>query len=225
MDWIHHYQLFLFDFDGLLVNTEEIHFAAYQRMLKRRGYNLPWDFPRYCKAAHYDSEALSVQIYEEFPALLKEEPRWAKALYLEKKQAYMELLQEGAVKLMPGACELLLALKEANIKRSVVTHSPSEQIDSIRQQLPVLNTISEWFTREHYTRPKPDPECYIKAIQKMALENEKVIGFEDTPRGIKALQGSRAQVVMICSSDYPGLKDVSKEGGLVHFPTLAAVKM
>ena len=35
MDWIKKYQLFLFDFDGLLVNTEEMHFLAYKQMCEK----------------------------------------------------------------------------------------------------------------------------------------------------------------------------------------------
>ena len=84
MNWIQNFQLFLFDLDGLLVNTEELHYQAYVTMLQRRGYTLTWDFPAYFQIAQQDSKAPEIHIYKEFPKLQKDEPNWA-ILYAEKK--------------------------------------------------------------------------------------------------------------------------------------------
>ena len=162
MDWIHRYQLFLFDFDGLLVNTEEIHYMAYKRMCKGRGFELPWDFPKYCHIAHYTAEGIRDNMYTDIPGLYAHEPNW-KVLYEEKKKAILDLLNEGAVHTMPGVDDLLRALEKASIPRCVVTHSPAEIIEIVRKKNPILNTIPHWITREHYTHPKPNPECYLKA--------------------------------------------------------------
>lgn len=221
MRWIHEYQLFLFDFDGLLVNTEEIHYQAYKRMCANRGYHLDWDFSRYCQAAHHSSEGLRNQIYEKFPALYAEEPDWA-VLYAEKKQAIIQLIKENGVQLMPGVAPLLQALQKADIKRCVVTHSARQLVELIRHQNPLLNSIPYWLTREDYTLPKPNPECYLKAIATYAKESDNVIGFEDAPRGLTALRQTRALPVLICPSDYPGLKDVDRQG-ILHFPSLADI--
>ena len=223
MDWVHQYQLFLFDFDGLLVNTEEIHYNAYKTMCARRGFNFSWDFNRYCQAAHYDANALRDQLFIEFPELQRQEPDWS-VIYAEKKKALKELLSEGSVKLMPGVEELLNKIQESQIKSCVVTHSPDEMVNLIRKQLPILNTIPFWITREHYDQPKPSPECYIKAIDLLAQPHDKVIGFEDTPRGLKALFGSRARPVIICQAQYPELPSFV-EAGALHFPSFhSAIK-
>ncbi len=198
MEWIYNYQLFLFDFDGLLVNTEELHYKAYQKMCQGRGFKLDWDWSTYCKAAMFSSTGIREAIYAEFPDLHRYEPCWD-ILYVEKKRAYYKLLQAGEVKLMPGAEKLLKALEKAKINRCVVTHSPIEQIELIRGQQPVLNTIPHWITRGDYTTPKPSPECYKLAIEKFGVKKEQVIGFEDTPRGLKALLGSQAKGVFVSS--------------------------
>src|SRR5690349_22870106 len=122
MNWISEYQLFLFDLDGLLVNTEALHYGAYKRMLAGRGYTLPWDFEKYFSIAQQDAEAPKRYIYAEFPKLQQEEPDW-KVLYAEKKECYLDLLQTEAAPLMPGAEDLLLELKKQDVKRVVVTHS------------------------------------------------------------------------------------------------------
>lgn len=215
---IQDYQLFLFDFDGLLVNTEEIHLQAYIRMCAKRGFDLRWDLNRFWQAGHHAAEGLRDNIYAEFPLLYSKEPKW-EILYAEKKQAFVELAQEGAVHLMPGAASLLKALQKANIKRCVVTNSAKQLIDAIRQQNPLLDTIPYWITREDYSKPKPSPECYLNAIEKFALPDDKIIGFEDSHRGLNALKMTRALPVLICPEDYPGLNDVAKQG-ILHFSSL-----
>lgn len=164
MQWIHNYQLFLFDFDGILVNTEELHFKAYQKMCKDRGFSLNWDEKTYVRHAMFSATGLKEAIYKEFSDLKCFD--WD-LLYGEKKRAYYALLEEG-VSLMTGVSEILTALEMAKIKRCVVTHSPIEQISLIRKQHPILDSIPLWITREQYKQPKPSSECYEKAISMLA---------------------------------------------------------
>lgn len=221
MEWIHQYQLFLFDFDGLLVNTEELHFLAYKKMCASHGFRLDWDFETYCQAAHYSSETLRDRIYAQFSDLKVQFPQW-EPLYAEKKQALMDLVNNGTVHLMPGAERLLRELQEANIKRCVVTHSADDLVSAIRRQIPVLDTIPDWITRHDYTHPKPHPECYLKAIERFGENGDKIIGFEDTPRGVKALMSTKAQVVMVSRVKYPEIPLFMKHG-VIHFSSLDAI--
>ena len=221
MHWIHDYQLFLFDFDGLLVNTEEIHYLAYKRMCRANGFDLKWSFDRYCQAAHYRAEGLRDQVYAELPGLKAKESDW-QVLYGQKKEAMVNLIKEGAIHMMPGAAALLNALKEANISRAVVTHSPTELIQEVRKQNPILDTIPVWITREDYTHPKPHPECYLNAIKKLGQPNDKIIGFEDTPRGLMALMGTNAQPVLITTIKYPEIPSFLKSGVLLY-PSLTSI--
>lgn len=130
MQWILQFQLYLFDLDGLLVNTEELHYKAYKRMLHDRGYNLLWDFPKYFSIAQQDAEAPKRYIYAEFDELLRKEPDWH-VLYAEKKKAYADLLETESAPLMPGVEELLLTLKANNKKLCVVTHSARSFVDAL----------------------------------------------------------------------------------------------
>lgn len=144
----------------------------------------------------YSATGLKEGIYKEFPDLKRYEPCW-EILYREKKQAYAELLINRGAALMPGVENLLQELEKAGIKRCVVTHSSAEQIKLIRARQPILSSIPHWITRENYSQPKPSPECYQKAIEKLAGEGDSVIGFEDSPRGLKALLGTDAKAVLV----------------------------
>ncbi len=226
MDWVKGYQLFLFDFDGLLVNTEEIHYQAYQNMCAARGYTLDWPFALYCDIAHRNAENIRLNIYKSLPGLYRQEPQW-EVLYAEKKAAYTRLLQAGAVQMMPGAEKLLNHLANNQITRCVVTHSVASHIAIIRKHQPVLETIPHWITREDYTHPKPHPECYQYAVQKYAQPEHAVIGFEDTPRGLEALRGTRAQAVLVASKKHAYVCELALEG-VIHvesFEELSSPKL
>ncbi|MGM0439493.1 MAG: HAD family hydrolase [Chlamydiota bacterium] len=215
MDYIDKYQLFLLDFDGLLVNTEELHYKAYQQLLANHDYKLPWSFAQYCHIAHYHSDLIRDKIYAEYPALEEEYPRWS-TLYTEKKQIYSGLVDEGAITLMPGVAEFLGVLKEKNVQHCVVTHSPKEHIEKIRHQIPLLNTIPHWFTREDYGRPKPAPDCCLSAMDFFGVDPQDTVGLDDTPRGIQALLNADVQPIWVTAIDYPDAQDYLRQGVLYY---------
>ena len=200
MDWIFRFQLFLFDFDGLLVDTERLHYRAYKRMLQGRGWEIPWSFSSYLQIAHRGAHALKEEIYAAFPRLAEEEPDWHR-LYQEKKQALFTLLEQEPVDLMPGAKALLTRLEVANIPRCIVTHSPRHLLELVSRHQPILHSIPCWITREDYSSPKPDPECYRLGVARFQAENQSVIGFEDSLRGLQALLGTSATPVLICPAE------------------------
>ncbi len=219
MKWIRQFKLFLFDFDGLLVNTEHLHFQAYVNMLAYRGVKLTWSFAQFCEVAHLNATALKEGLYAEFPNL---ESNWDR-LYEEKKAAYLDLLMTGKVELMPGAEALLKELAIAGIRRCVVTNSLLEQIVAIRSQHEILKSIPHWITRENYSKPKPDPECYLRAIELYGTGGGRVIGFEDSVRGLQALKGTPALPVLVCPGHHP-LLEMASQGDVLHFETLSSIR-
>ncbi|MCP5469103.1 MAG: HAD family phosphatase [Chlamydiales bacterium] len=186
------YQLVLFDFDGVLVDTEALHFEAYKQMCAKRGISLKWDEHEYAQFALYSAYGLRKALVAEYPQL--REVKW-ETLYQEKKEAYHELISKH-VELMPGVQPLLEEL--AGRQMCVVTHSPRAQIERIREMHPILQTIPRWITREDYEEPKPSSECYLKAIE-LHEPVEKIVGFEDSPRGLTALLGTRAKGILVTS--------------------------
>ncbi len=147
--------------------------------------------------SHESSQALRERIYQTFPSLEKED--W-EILYGEKRAFYEQLLHSSHLEAMPGVEKLLLALEKANKRRCVVTNSFKNQTEILKASLPVLATIPFWITREDYLQPKPSSECYQKAMALYGKKGDRIIGFEDSPRGVRALEGVPAEIVMISSS-------------------------
>lgn len=217
MQWIENYDLFLFDFDGLLVDTERLHYRAYLDALKKRNFHCDWDFRTFCSLAHHNATALKEALCGAYPL----EASW-ESFYEEKKVEYLALLKKTKVAWMPGVKELLLTLEKKKIPRCVVTNSPQEQIDLIREKSPTLQTIPHWITRHQYQNPKPDPECYQLAITQLATSKDRVIGFEDSLRGFEALSQTRAKAVLICPEDHPLLQKMTPKP--LHFSSFQMIK-
>lgn len=221
MNWIQNYQLFLFDFDGLLVDTERLHFASYQEMCRRHGCEMHWDFQRFCREAHGKALGIFEAIEVEFPKIFEDEPS-REVLYAEKKAIYIEILKNTRLELMEGVAPLLNALAEKGIKRAVVTNSPREHIEIIKESLPILKSIPLWVTREDYTHPKPSPEGYLTAIGKLGRAGDKMIGFEDTLKGLKALVAAGVESILICPAQSGHVEECISLGAK-HFESLSII--
>lgn len=207
------FQLVMFDFDGVLVDSERAHYRAYQAMCHGRNVPLSWDFATYCSYAHYSSTAVQEALYQHYPQLYVQEPNWH-VLYAEKTRALVNIYRQGDIALMPGAAVLLEALEQQKMPRCVVTHSAKDLVDMLRSQHPVLNTIPHWITREEYAKAKPAPDGYLVAMQRLLPPGGKAIGFEDTPRGLQALLASGATAVLVPQCEYPEIPDLLQRGAL-----------
>lgn len=220
MNWIHNYQLFLFDFDGLLVDTEKMHYASYVELCRRHGFELKWDFRRFCREAHGKAMGIWEALGKEFPQIYAKDSK--EVLYEEKKEIYVELLRGSSLELMEGAHPLLKALANSGIARAVVTNSPRSHIEIIKESLPILQTIPVWITREEYVHPKPAPDGYLKAIAKLASPNDRIIGFEDTLKGLRALLAAGVESILICPKELDHVQE-SVLLGAQHFEKLSLI--
>jgi beta-phosphoglucomutase-like phosphatase (HAD superfamily) len=201
--------LVLFDFDGVLVDTEATHQAAYAAALAAQTppHTLTWSFGEYCQNAHWGEERLEAALRATAPDSMRD-VEWA-PFYATKRAAFVRLVDaEQRPRLMPGVQDVLRVLSDASVPTAVVTNSADDLIRSIRnieQCGAVLERIGTWFTRGKYKLAKPHPECYIESTRELlashianesssaasALAPLRVIAFEDSPRGLKAIIGAR----------------------------------
>ncbi|GAB5411992.1 MAG: HAD family phosphatase [Chlamydiales bacterium] len=200
MSFIHH-DLFLFDFDGLLVDTEPLHFQAYQDALASYGVSFDWDFNKYCKFAHAGTQVFSDAVYASFPEL--SERNW-EIVRDKKKVCYLGLVKAGPVRLMPGSEVFVRDLLSKGLKCCIVTNSTRQELEFVAKHLPLVRDL-EWIAREDYAKPKPAPDGYLEACKKFNGKNP--VGFEDTLKGILSLKAAGIRPILVCSNTHPQLED------------------
>lgn len=191
----HQWQMAVFDLDGLLVNTEMMHWRSYQEACRSAGVLMDWSFDSYFQTAGSSDIGVQRRLALEFPSLFST-ISWHE-LYERKQKFLFELLQTESVPLMPGVERLLALGKCNNVLMACVTHSRAHFVDMIKKQHPIFASITAWYPRESYVHAKPAPDGYIKAVQDAGFLPEDVVGFEDSLRGLQAQESSGIQPVLV----------------------------
>jgi len=196
---INNYDLFLFDLDGTLINTEEIHYQSYRESLIKYGYTNNFTFNDYCKICHLDDIAMQKFVETNLNIVYEK-------FYQTKKHIYLSKLNDSLC-LINGFNYFLQELKNLNKKTCIVTHSSRDTIDFILDKLPILKIIDKIITKDDYKFRKPNPECYIKALT-LFPECKNPIGFEDSCKGFLSLRDSNITSVFIGDDTYVHYKQM-----------------
>lgn len=208
------YSPILFDFDGLLVDTERQHFTAYKDLVESFGISFHWNFDTFAPIAHESALSIRKALEEAYPTIF-ENLSW-KEFYKRKTQRFCDLIKQGTTQFMPGAEEILRFLIEKEHPFAIVTNSSKKQVELVKDHLPLLSKVPHWFVREHYEKPKPAPDGYLKAMQ--LLGSKAPIGFEDTKKGIVSLKSAGVKAVLVCDAAHPQRKHI--DDTTPFFPTL-----
>jgi HAD superfamily hydrolase (TIGR01509 family) len=123
---------------------------------------------------------------------------------------------------MPGVEPFLLALLEQNLTRVVVTHSAKALVEALADKNPLLHTIPHWITREDYAMPKPAPDGYLRAIRDFSKPGDRIIGFEDSSRGLRSLMQTPATAILINGMD-ANLRKEAESLGVKTFTTFEGI--
>ena len=149
---------YVFDLDGTLIDSERIHYNAL-------GWGPSVTFEEYENILN----TTGIQLNDET-----------------RKIKNLRMVYEG-VEFIPGAEELINHIYKNNLNHVVVTNSSNDTVDKFKHELPNLNKLTNWITREDYNKPKPDPECYILGLKKFYKNEDIIHGFENTELGCQAL--------------------------------------
>ena len=201
----------IFDFDGLLVDTEIISLKIYQEILSEFGF----DFTKEEYSKHYSgkTEVENIQRFiNTFNLPISYQACLNKVLEVEKK-----LIAQG-VELKPGVKPLLAYLKENNFKVALATSSTKERAISILKRHNILNYFDEFVFSEDVKSSKPDPEVFLKACLKLNVSNNEAIVLEDSENGIMA--SCNAKIPVICIPDMKKPAQEYLDRSLCVFETL-----
>ncbi|ASD30347.1 HAD family hydrolase [Chlamydia abortus] len=190
---IHDYQVFFFDFDGLVIDTEPLYYRAFLTACRERGLDTAMDFSTYYLFSMLGREVFKQKFLELFPNTESFFPQ----CFYDRERIYKELIQTEVPPLLPGVEDFLRFLLAENKTIGVVTNSSYVLTQRFCEAIPILNQFQFWVTREDYDRPKPYPDSYQYAYQAFVQEGEKVVGFEDSVKGLRALAGIPATLVAV----------------------------
>ncbi|QVE48714.1 HAD family phosphatase [Chlamydia crocodili] len=190
---INDYQVFFFDLDGLVIDTEPLYYRAFLEASREYGLDVAMDFSTYYLFSMLGREVFKQKFLEIYPNTESFFPQ----CFHDRERIYRELIQTEVPSLFPGVEDFLGLLLAENKTVGVVTNSSEELVRHFRGVLPTLNRFQFWVTREDYERSKPYPDSYQHAYEAFVQEGEKVVGFEDSIKGLRALAGIPATLVAV----------------------------
>jgi HAD superfamily hydrolase (TIGR01509 family) len=198
------FKAFLFDFDGVLADTEPLHWKAWHEVLAPYSPDLDWEtYQRRCVGT---SDVQMLQFFSQItgkPVTMDE----VKALYPQKRKIFQALATARPI-VDKGLVQLLAGLKGQ--KLAVVTSSNQVEVEPILRRAGLLDVLDTVVYGNNVTHYKPDPEPYQLALARLGVQPSDAVVFEDSASGIRSGLDAGCRVVTVnAPADLPSLVETA----------------
>ena len=174
----------LFDFDGLLVDTESASRAGWEWLYREHGHELPLD----------EWATVVGTIGAPFDPMARLEELVGKPLerdVLDKRRNAHEMTLVEAEELRPGIADYLAEAERLGLRKAIVSSSSRRWVDLNLGRLERLVGWDAIVTADHDTeRAKPRPTLYLEALDLLGLDAREAVAFEDSPNGVRAAKAA-----------------------------------
>ena len=186
-------QAIVFDMDGTLADTEEIHRQAFNRAFAEFDFDWLWAPDEY-----HDLLSISggKERIRQYLLKMREHPRstaalrqLALAVHKRKSEIYREMLVAGHVTLRPGVKRLLWAARAQNVKLAIATSSSRRNVEILLATTlgaEADSVFQAYATCDVVENQKPSPAIYQFALAELGIEPGNAIAIEDTRNGYLA---------------------------------------
>jgi HAD superfamily hydrolase (TIGR01509 family) len=175
-------RVLLFDFDGLIVDTESPSLAAWRHVYEQHGHELT-----------LDRWSAAVGTVGGFDALAHLESLVGSPIERDLLQTRLEheLTLVEAEQLRPGVAEYLADAERLGLRKAIVSSGSRPWIDRHLRRLERLYGWDAIVTADgDRTRAKPSPTLYLEALELLEADAAEAIAFEDSPNGIRAAKAA-----------------------------------
>ncbi|MFX3631550.1 MAG: HAD family hydrolase [Candidatus Pristimantibacillus sp.] len=180
----------VFDFDGLIIDTESAWYEALKEIYEEHEAYLPLETWVKCVGTSHDAfdPYLHLQEILERPVDMEE----LKQIVAQKHDWIMQ-----ARDLRPGVESYLQAAQQLGLKIGIASSSHRAWVERFTHQFNIYDYFSCMRTADYVEKVKPDPELYVQALEALDLQPEEAIAFEDSPNGAKAAHAAGLHVVIV----------------------------
>lgn len=169
----------LFDFDGVLVDTEWAIYDAWHRTFRNHGQNLPLETYTRCIGSDFDTWSPKTHLEE----LTGKSFDWHDLDAQRQVEIRADLAGSGP---MPGVVDLLDKLTQRGIRRAVVSSSGHEWVDGWLEKIGLTDRFETVVCRGDAAKIKPEPDLYQEAAKRLGLDPASCLVIEDSLNGLKA---------------------------------------
>jgi beta-phosphoglucomutase len=186
---------FIFDMDGVLVDSNPFHKISLQQFCVKYGQNLTEQQLREKIYGRTNKE----WIVNVFGAMSKEKL----LAYEDEKEALFRELYQHDIKPVDGLISFLDKLDAQQIPRAIGTSAPRVNVDFVLAKTGMEKYFSVILDEDFVTNGKPDPEIYLKVAAALKFEPGQCVVFEDSLAGVQAGKAAGCKVVGITTTHTP----------------------
>jgi HAD superfamily hydrolase (TIGR01509 family) len=204
----------IFDVDGTLAETEELHRAAFNEVFAAAGLAWHWDQALYAQLLAVTGGKERIAHFQASTKL--PDPLGATAiaaLHADKTARYAARVAEGGLALRPGVRRLLNEAHQAGLRLAIATTTSRPNVEALLAACAPLPAFDVIAAGDEVARKKPAPDIYQAALAALDLRPDACLAIEDTENGLRSAAGAGLRCVMT----------VSVYGGTGPFPGAAAV--
>lgn len=183
---------FIFDMDGVIIDSNPFHKIALKQFCQKYGYDL-------------SEEQLREKIYGRtnkdwitnvFGKLDDKKLR----AYADEKEALFRKIYQRDIHALNGLINFLEAMDRLGIPRAIATSAPRANVDFTLQHTGIEKYFPVILDESFVTKGKPDPEIYIKTVEALKLSPENCVVFEDSLSGVQAGRQAGCKVVGLATT-------------------------
>jgi HAD superfamily hydrolase (TIGR01509 family) len=193
----------IFDFNGIIVDDEPIHFELFQRVLKEEDINLT-EADYYARYLGYDDRGAFTTVYREHRRALSDSKL---ARLIERKAAYYQEDIKTKMRVFPGIQTLIPDLAK-RLPLAIASGALRYEIELILSSVGLLPHFRAIVSAEDVIRGKPEPEIFLKALAQLntavssddSISPSECLVIEDSKEGIRGARRAGMKCLAVTNS-------------------------
>jgi len=173
----------IFDFDGLILDTETGRYLAWKEVIESHGVDLPLSL-------WLENIGLPREAFDplEFLERRARTPIDRVAVQRRKREVFESRMKNESLR--PGIAKYFEEARRRKLKLAVCSSSPRKWVSSNLERLGIEEFFDAMMTGSEASEIKPHPELYLKALEALNLPAERCIAFEDSPKGVQSAKAA-----------------------------------
>lgn len=187
--------------DGVLINSEPVHYRVWKKALETRGIDL--DYETYKPCIGSTNRFLLNILHDNYGVDLEDEELAEEVQRLKKT-----MMEQEGFPVIPGVQDLLKRLKKFGYRMAIASSSPEEYIRQVVKSLRVETCFDYLMSGESVKNSKPDPDIFLETAKHLGLQPEECLVIEDSKNGCRAAEAAGMTCVAYYNPD-SGMQDLS----------------
>ena len=191
-------KLILFDMDGVLVNTEPLHYRLWKQVFAERGLDIAFEHYKGCIGAN--GKRLMELIWEHYGVDFRGDQTMFDRYY----QLKSDHLRYGDIPRIEGVNETLAELNARGWRMAVASSSTQDYIELCTDRIGIGHFFDVRFSAQWVKNTKPAPDVFLAAAEKMGARPEDCVVVEDSTNGTLAAKAAGMRCIGFVNPDSAG---------------------